>query len=436
MTVTTLALLELLGLLVIIWVIVWLVWTFERQIVVKPPPTEQSTKVCQNSPEQRVWVIYNPLKAQKFPDFFDQMDSACQQLLGHKPHWVTTSVEDPGTRQAVKALRSQPRLVIAAGGDGTVRAVAAGMAHSSVPMGIIPLGTGNLFARNLGLPMNIPLAIKRVLTGSTIRADLAWLRLDNVEQASNLPPEGALLLDALDEIEQAQRAKVARQTNGFLPLHCEFAYLVVAGVGFDGKTMQATDPKLKRRVGWSAYVITSLKYLLNVRMQARLTIFDPVNQEVEPTWLGWKNSRLKQTVLASQTIGADSSVLPADKRTKQHEITNLHAQTILFANCGSLPFARLAPDAAIDDGLLDIIAVDTQAGLLGWADLAVKVLFQGVGVRAINFKRSLSQIAFRQSPRATVDLRRPETVEVDGDPIGSARTISVRADAGALLLQL
>ena len=55
--------------------------------------------------------------------------------------------------QARLAVASGARLVVAAGGDGTVRAVAAGVAHTGVEMAILPLGTANLAARNLGLPV-------------------------------------------------------------------------------------------------------------------------------------------------------------------------------------------------------------------------------------------------------------------------------------------
>jgi len=61
--------------------------------------------------------------------------------------WLETSAEDPGRAMTQQAITEQADLVIAAGGDGTVRIVADGLAHSGIPMGLIPAGTGNLLAR-------------------------------------------------------------------------------------------------------------------------------------------------------------------------------------------------------------------------------------------------------------------------------------------------
>ena len=63
---------------------------------------------------------------------------------------VTTS-QRPGAQQAARAVADRAARVIVAGGDGTVRSVASGLAGSGAALGIIPTGTANLFARNLGL---------------------------------------------------------------------------------------------------------------------------------------------------------------------------------------------------------------------------------------------------------------------------------------------
>lgn len=420
MSATQIALLELVGLAV---ALLLAVWGWRKYAAIFPHPPAAPITAPAETPEgelNRVWVVYNPVKAAKYPDFFARLESLCLLHTDQFPKWAATTEDDPGTGQAVEALKWQPQLIVAAGGDGTVRAVAAGLAHSGVPMGILPLGTGNLFARNLDLPLDLGAAFERALTGEPHRVDLAWLRLEEVSEPSQLPAEGWLLHRARQE--SVHRARPQQEpANPNAVSADEYAYLVIAGVGFDGRTMEDTNPQLKRKVGWSAYVFASFRHLLGTRVQARLTIHDPV--ALEETFNRAPNlwpTKLKENLMASQTIGAN---------------TGLRARTVLFANCGSLPFAKLAPDAAVDDGLLDVIAVDTQGGLFGWANLAVKVFSQGIGLRAVNSKRSLGRIAFRQGTGASVELRHPEIVEVDGDPIGSARKIFARVDPGALLVK-
>lgn len=70
------------------------------------------------------------------------------------------------------ALRSRPDAVIAAGGDGTLSTVAAVLAGTGIPLAILPLGTRNHFAADLGIPGDADAAIDNVRRGEIRRVDL------------------------------------------------------------------------------------------------------------------------------------------------------------------------------------------------------------------------------------------------------------------------
>ena len=70
-------------------------------------------------------------------------------------------------RQAVEEGFS---LVVAAGGDGTVSAVVSGLVGTSVPLGIIPIGTGNALARELGIPLKLHKAVDLLVGAHTTRS--------------------------------------------------------------------------------------------------------------------------------------------------------------------------------------------------------------------------------------------------------------------------
>ena len=63
-------------------------------------------------------------------------------------------------------------MVVAAGGDGTVNAVASALAGSDMPLGIFPLGTFNHFARDIGIPLGPEAAAKVIATGHPKRVDV------------------------------------------------------------------------------------------------------------------------------------------------------------------------------------------------------------------------------------------------------------------------
>ena len=72
--------------------------------------------------------------------------------------------------EAAKADR--PDLIVAAGGDGTVSAVAAALVDGDITLGVLPVGTLNHFAKDLGIPLELPKAVQAIVGGRILRIDV------------------------------------------------------------------------------------------------------------------------------------------------------------------------------------------------------------------------------------------------------------------------
>ena len=197
------------------------------------------TAVEQASQSRRCAVIYNPTKVSD--KFRAQMEESLQRDGWGNTLWLETSVEDPGRAMTKQAVAEQVDLVIGAGGDGTIRYVADGLAHSGIPLGLVPAGTGNLLARNLDLPLEEVDAIEVALDGHLRVVDLVRITVDD------RPPEH---------------------------------FAVMAGIGVDAMMMDETDEGLKDNVGSAAYFVAAGKALgrLPVRMTVQLDNNRPVRR--------------------------------------------------------------------------------------------------------------------------------------------------------------
>lgn len=134
--------------------------------------------------------------------------------------WFATTVEDPGQCATRQALDAGVTMVIAAGGDGTIRAVAEVLDGEAVPLALLPVGTGNQLARNLGLTLeSLEHSIHAAFSGGDRVIDLARIEI------------------------QRDDSSVDRH-----------AFLVMAGLGLDAKMFANTNQELKKRIGYGAYV--------------------------------------------------------------------------------------------------------------------------------------------------------------------------------------
>ncbi|MHB1289273.1 diacylglycerol/lipid kinase family protein [Georgenia sp.] len=325
-------------------------------------------------------VIVNPKSADGI-ELKELMDRTAADAGLEEPIWFETTVEDPGLGQTRAALARGASVVVAAGGDGTVRAVAEALAGTGVPMGLLPLGTGNLLARNLDLPLGSRRElVLTALTGRDRRMDLGWLRTEA------LTPEDAAALrgnldDGAAEVPDDDPTK-------------EHVFLVIGGLGFDAAMVAGADDDLKARLGWIAYFVAGVRHLTGRKIHA------------------------------TAELGESGPGRP------------FKARTVLFANVGRLPGGVvLFPDAQLDDGWLDIAAIDTTGGLIGWADLLRKVILQGMGVRKDPLPYRTASIEFKRARSVVVRTEVPEQVQVDGDLIGYARVIHARVEESGLVVR-
>jgi YegS/Rv2252/BmrU family lipid kinase len=189
----------------------------------------------------RAAVVYNPVKIDL--DAVRAVVRQEEQAAGwDETLWCETSKEDPGRGATQEAIDAHVDLVIAAGGDGTVRIVAETLADHDIALALLPSGTGNLLARNMNLTLdNVQHSIHTAFTGDERAIDLGRIEVREGSGSSS--------------------SSVRKH-----------AFLVMAGVGLDAKMLAATDEDLKAKIGWLAYVkaiFTALrdKNELHVRYQ-------------------------------------------------------------------------------------------------------------------------------------------------------------------------
>ena len=105
------------------------------------------------------------------PDLLNEIVAALQNQ-GIEAEICTTSPDEDGEGLAAEAAKAGAELVIVAGGDGTIEAVARGLMHTQTVLGIIPLGTRNNIAASLDIPSDLSQAIQTIIEGERGRFDM------------------------------------------------------------------------------------------------------------------------------------------------------------------------------------------------------------------------------------------------------------------------
>lgn len=175
---------------------------------------------------RRLLVIYNPIAGRRARRTLERWVAALD-TLGAAVDLRQT--ERAGHAEALARAADPARFdaVAVAGGDGTINEAANGLAHSPLPLAILPLGTANVLAAEIGLPRRVA-ALARIAAFAPAR--VAW--------PGEAVPDGA---------SSGRR------------------FLVMAGIGFDAEVVERVDPGLKRRTGKLAYVASILGRLYYYR---------------------------------------------------------------------------------------------------------------------------------------------------------------------------
>ena len=173
---------------------------------------------------RRLVVIFNPVAGRRRPGFLEAVVAAAQTGGAGIEIWETAAAGDAERMAMECACAGRADVVVAAGGDGTINEVVNGLAAAGLqgahlcPLGIIPLGTANVLAHELGLPFRAGALGQLLATGRPVPVR-------------------------------------AGQANGRL-------FTMMAGVGMDARVVAGIDPAVKRRLGKGAYALGSLREIM------------------------------------------------------------------------------------------------------------------------------------------------------------------------------
>lgn len=155
-----------------------------------------------------------------------------------EPGWFLTTREATGQLQAREAIAADAEVLFVCGGDGTVREAAAALAGTDVALAVLPSGTGNVLALNLGLPSDVVAGVRLATRGGRRRIDLG-------------------------------------EVDGL-------TFTIAAGIGLDAQMLADASRRAKHRLGWPAYAAAVLRHLAEPRFPAevRLDNGPPLRRDV------------------------------------------------------------------------------------------------------------------------------------------------------------
>src|SRR5712691_12127040 len=177
---------------------------------------------------KRVAIIFNPVSGTQDPNKRPAVLEALVHAAGLTSELGETDREQGAVPLARKAVADGAERLLVCGGDGTATEAASALAGSGVALAVLPGGTGNLLAVNLGIPTDPEAALRLALTGEARPLDVG-------------------------------------RANGKV-------FLVMAGMGLDAHMVRDADRELKERLGALAYLVATLRNLRRPPTRYAITI--------------------------------------------------------------------------------------------------------------------------------------------------------------------
>ena len=175
---------------------------------------------------RRVALIYNPASGQRLERRAAAIAEVVAVLSEAGVEVKAIATESPASAgaQAQEAVRQGFDTILACGGDGTVHEALQSLVGGFAALGVIPMGTANALAADLGLPASPVKAVKMLLTATPVRVSVGRVFYRDSESSS--------------------RSRY---------------FIVAAGIGADALFMSRLDPKLKQRFGYALYVVEAVR---------------------------------------------------------------------------------------------------------------------------------------------------------------------------------
>ncbi|MFG3491485.1 diacylglycerol kinase family protein [Streptomyces sp. NPDC047972] len=206
----------------------------------RPPSPGSSPSLPPDAPAAGLVVVVRHPHACDQP-LADRVRAVLESHGHRRQQWIDTTAEGPSgdlaevcaAHPASGPAADRVDLVVVCGGDGTVRACADVVAGTGIALAVVPCGTGNLLARNLGLPLDPATALAEALDGDCFGIDVGRVSGDGIEPAR---------------------------------------FTVMAGAGFDAAMVRDASPALKARLGWLAYLLAAVRHLGDPRTRVTLRV--------------------------------------------------------------------------------------------------------------------------------------------------------------------